>query len=120
MGSAKGKKARKSRPSTMATERSDFRTSPEWKQHRVDMLDLHNSTCNFCQINHSKNTRKLQVHHRSMLKSEYTNLDDMSRFSLLCSNCHKTVHQMYIRVNSKKSPSNDEDMIRIVNRFFIL
>lgn len=119
MGSAKGKKARKSKPSTMATERSDFRTSPEWKQHRVDMLDLHNNTCNFCGINHEKHQHKLQVHHRSMLKSEYTNLDDMSRFSLLCSNCHKTVHQMYIRVKSKKSPCIDPDYVHIVKRFFI-
>lgn len=120
MGSAKGKKARKSKPSAMATERSDFRTSPLWKQHRVDMLDLHNNTCNFCGINHEKHQHKLQVHHRLMDKRFYQVLDNKDNFSLLCSLCHQSLHKFYIRVKSKKSPATDEDMIRIVKRFFIL
>ena len=82
---------------------SRFRSSPAWKEHRAVMLDLAGYACQCCGAKCKEdNAQNLQVHHRDLNKRNYTKLDDKSKFSVLCGDCHKFLHRIHNRLKSKK------------------
>lgn len=70
------------------TDKQKFRHSREWQNFRQYMLSKY-PVCAFC--GNSKSTKT--VHHikECLTKAEYENLDE-TRFIVLCSNCHRTMH----------------------------
>jgi predicted HNH restriction endonuclease len=82
---------------------SRFRSSPIWRDHRLQMLDIADYSCQCCGVkyNHSQ-ASKLQVHHRDLNKKNYLKIEDKSRFSVLCGDCHKFVHRIHNRLKKKK------------------
>jgi 5-methylcytosine-specific restriction endonuclease McrA len=69
-------------------DKQKFRQSRQWQNFRKYMLEKY-PACAFC--GNSKSTKT--VHHTKLCetKEEYENLEE-TRFIVLCSNCHRTMH----------------------------
>lgn len=100
-------------------KKTKFRNTIEWKDFRAQFIQDNDGLCSFCGINHSKHTRKLELHHKDLNPLHYTDISNPNNFCLLCTNCHRTVHQFYTRVKSKKQPTRNKIMIDVVSKFFI-
>lgn len=100
-------------------EKKKFRDSKEWKDFRADKIDKVNGCCECCGIDHSKHTRKLQVHHKDSDKKNYSNLSKPENFAVLCSVCHKILHQLEARVRSKKQATKNRHIIDLVAGYFL-
>lgn len=96
-----------------------FRSTIEWKDFRAQILQDRNGLCELCGIDHSKHTRKLELHHKDLNPNNYTDISDPTHFALLCGVCHKSAHQFHARVKSKKQPSKSPLLIAIDNQLFI-
>jgi len=76
-------------------EKTKFRTTKEWKEFRISMLEKTEKSCEMCGTRYSgKRTRMLQVHHHN--PDQYTNLNP-EYFSVLCSSCHKDTVERFVK-----------------------
>lgn len=80
--------------------RAKFRSSPEWGDWRMQVISNANSCCQLCGMAYPSS--KLQVHHRSLDKSEYEKLENLDDFMALDSTCHRMVHALHKKVFRKK------------------
>ena len=116
----KDKTVKVKRPSkSTQPAKSKFRSTVEWKDFRSQILLERNGLCELCGIDHSKNTRKLELHHKDLNPNNYTDISDPTHFALLCGVCHKSVHQFHTRIISKKQPSKNTLLLAIDKLFFL-
>ena len=114
------KTSRSPKPGLNQKDKSKFRSSTEWKDFRLQKIEESENKCDLCNnIFIGNRSRKLNLHHRCLDPRQYTDISDKTRFSILCSNCHEFCHTMEKRVNNKKIPCTDSDILSIVKRFFI-
>lgn len=98
--------------------RAKFRSSPEWKDWRIQVIERDEYRCKCCGRKYP--SRSLQCHHKNMDKEQYQILDNLDDFVSLCSVCHKAVHQFEIKVRSKKQAFNGNSALSdLVKCFFI-
>lgn len=96
---------------------SRFRSSPEWRDHRLQVLERDDNKCTCCGLKYSAD--KLQVHHKDLNKANYYKLDNLDDFVSLCSTCHKCLHAFEHKVRNKKRAFTGESaLIELVMRFF--
>lgn len=120
-----GKKARKADAEVKKAvrgaaqkSRARFRSSPAWKDFRLQMIERDGSKCQCCGIRYP--SPKLQLHHKDLSKERYQELDVAENFVCLCSTCHKSLHAMERKVRSKKRAYTGNPALRdLVNQFFI-
>lgn len=119
MASSNGKKARKASVKGEGVKtRAKFRSSPEWKDWRLQVLERDGNRCTCCGLSYP--SPRLQCHHRDMNKEKYQILDNLSDFTSLCATCHKSLHAFERKVRSKKRAfSGDHSLVELVNRFFL-
>lgn len=97
-------------------ERNKFRSTVTWKNFRLEILKERGIYCECCGMKH----KSLTLHHRNMDKTQYTNLSDVTHFSLLCRNCHDFLHHIHTQTFKKLSNQNNPDLINTFLPFFIL
>lgn len=104
-------------PLTPYKSRAKFRSSPEWRDWRLQVLERDKNTCQCCGRRYP--SARLQCHHKDLNKEKYMVLDNLDDFVALCSVCHKTVHSMYTKVCSKKVAFQGHPALRhLVLSFF--
>ena len=69
---------------------SDQLKSKNWQKKRLEILNLHQFTCEECQ---REDDLQLHVHHRFYLKNRLAWEYDNDVFQVLCEDCHKKVHE---------------------------
>lgn len=99
-------------------EKTKFRSSKEWTDFRKGIISKKNNTCDCCGV-YFKDMSKLNLHHRNLDSSEYTNISNPDNFSLLCSTCHDIAHSLHTKIISKRNPTNNADLLNICFNFFI-
>lgn len=101
-----------------AKTRAKFRSSPEWKDWRLQVLERDHNKCTCCGIAYP--SPKLQCHHKSMLKEKYQILDNLDDFTSLCLVCHRGIHALERKVrNKKRAFAGCKELKDFVLRFFI-
>ena len=63
-------------------EKSKFRSTPEWKQFRVDKISETNGKCECC--GRFFKSPKLRIHHKDLDSTKYTHISDPTRFNPSC------------------------------------
>lgn len=117
MASARGKKARRGLGEA-ARSRAKFRSSPEWADHRLKVLERSGGHCECCGIKYPSS--KLQVHHKDLNKERYEELDDLENFVSLCSICHRSLHAFEKKVrNKKRAFQGEHSLAELIMRFFV-
>lgn len=98
--------------------RARFRSSPAWRDFRLQMIERDESKCQCCGIRYP--APKLQVHHKDLDKERYEELDVPETFVCLCSTCHKSLHSMERKVRNKTRAFVGSPLLReLVSQFFV-
>lgn len=98
--------------------RAKFRSSPEWKDWRLQVIERDDNTCKCCGLKYPSS--KLQCHHKNLDKEKYQTLDDINEFVSLCSVCHKSLHSFERKVkNKKRSFCGSPELKELVLKFFV-
>lgn len=98
-------------------EKSKFRSTPEWKQFRVDKIVETDGKCECC--GRKFKSPKLHIHHMDLDSTKYTDISDPTRFKVLCNACHDTLHWAHTLTISKKNPTSNQNIINLQAPFFI-
>lgn len=83
----------------------NFTLSNRWLSFRSKMIDL-NSKCELCGCGGI-----LNIHHRDLNPSNYTDLSNISNFRVLCVECHNLMHLFY----KSKEPILDPIVVEQLN-----
>ena len=94
-----------------------FRSTPEWKDLRAQVLERDAYKCTCCGIKYQNN--KLQCHHKDTNPANYYNIDNIDDFMTLCNNCHSLIHSFENKCrNKKRAFVGDPNLITFIIRYF--
>lgn len=91
---------------------SDKLKNPKWQKKRLEILNLKEFKCELCQ----SEEQELHVHHRFYIKGREPWQYDNDVFQVLCSNCHKNVHDNLLLVNNNV-PEKYKKIISLIDSF---
>lgn len=100
--------------------KAKFRATKEWKDFRIHMLAMVDNTCECCGNEYpGKKSRGLNIHHRDLNVANYSDISNTYNFKVLCKSCHESLHFFHNRVNAKKNPTKNQDLINFQSPYFL-
>ena len=98
-------------------EKSRFRSSSDWKDFRLQMLDECKGICGLCHRNIPSS--KLNLHHKDTNSENYTNISNKAHFIMLCSCCHDAAHSFHTILKNPKNKNKNWLLFETIQHLFL-